>query len=47
MVPRNSREPKVKMQEKRLTPNIICTDVTLYVMNSSDCQFDVKLSKAM
>ena len=45
--PRNRREPMVKIVEKRLTPNIIWTDETLYCLKISDCQLDVKLSNAM
>ena len=45
--PRNSSEPTVKIQEKRFTPNIICTGETLYCLNISDCQLEVKLSNIM
>ena len=45
--PRNSSEPTVKIQENRFTPNIICTEETLYCLNSSDCQLEVKLSNNM
>ncbi|KAK2547689.1 hypothetical protein P5673_032300 [Acropora cervicornis] len=37
----------VNKQENKFAPNIICKVDILYVMNSSDCQLEVKLSNAM
>ena len=41
------RDQIVKRHEKRFTPNIIWIDVILYVLNSSPCQLEVKLSNVM
>ena len=45
--PRKRRELTVKTQEKMFTPNIIWMEETLYWVNTSACQFELKLSNSM